>query len=125
MIVDTNAISALASADPNLVSLLRSKSFVFLPIIVIGEYRYGIQQSRYKSRLIDWFAQFVQTNEILYLNLDTIRTYSGIRSQLRAAGAPIPANDVWIAALSLQHNLPIISRDQHFDYVDGIRRINW
>ena len=53
------------------------------------------------------------------------RHYAAIRLALRASGRPIPANDVWIAALALQHGLPIVSRDSHFDQVENIERINW
>jgi predicted nucleic acid-binding protein len=44
---------------------------------------------------------------------------------LRAAGTPIPGNDMWIAALSRQHAMPVISRDSHFDFVGGLRRRTW
>ena len=43
----------------------------------------------------------------------------------KKTGTPIPSNDVWLAALSWQHSLPILSRDHHFDAVPGIQRIAW
>jgi predicted nucleic acid-binding protein len=48
-----------------------------------------------------------------------------IRQQLKKAGAPLPANDVWIAALATQHDLPVPSRDTHFDAVLGVTRLSW
>jgi predicted nucleic acid-binding protein len=51
--------------------------------------------------------------------------YATVRSLLKAQGTPIPANDCWIAALAKEHRLPVVSRDMHFDWVQGIRRIAW
>jgi tRNA(fMet)-specific endonuclease VapC len=48
-----------------------------------------------------------------------------VRASLKKAGRPIPANDVWIAALAIQHRLPVMSRDEHFDVVPGLRRQGW
>ena len=57
--------------------------------------------------------------------IETARHYAAIRLELKAAGNPIPSNDVWIAALSRQHSMPVMSRDTHFDFVGGPRRRTW
>jgi predicted nucleic acid-binding protein len=56
---------------------------------------------------------------------ETAAVYAELRSALRRAGRPIPANDAWIAALALQHRLPVLSRDEHFDAVAGLVRQSW
>jgi predicted nucleic acid-binding protein len=48
-----------------------------------------------------------------------------IRLELKKVGRPIPSNDLWIAALSRQHSLPILTRDRHFDAVKGASRLSW
>jgi predicted nucleic acid-binding protein len=48
-----------------------------------------------------------------------------VRHELRRKGRAIPGNDLWIAALARQHALPLISRDQHFDFVSGLTRTGW
>jgi tRNA(fMet)-specific endonuclease VapC len=55
----------------------------------------------------------------------TTRHYAAINRELRRAGKPIPTNDLWIAALCRQYNLPLLSRDRHFDMVSGVQRLNW
>jgi tRNA(fMet)-specific endonuclease VapC len=55
----------------------------------------------------------------------TAIAYAGLRRALKRLGRPIPANDAWIAALALQHQLPILSRDAHFDVVAGVERRSW
>ena len=47
--------------------------------------------------------------------------YAAINLELRQTGKPIPTNDLWIAALCRQHDLPLLSRDRHFDAVSGIQ----
>jgi len=62
---------------------------------------------------------------VLKIGLETARHYASIRLELKASGKPIPGNDVWIAALSRQSAIPVMSRDSHFDFVSGLRRIIW
>jgi tRNA(fMet)-specific endonuclease VapC len=42
---------------------------------------------------------------------------------LKKAGTPIPTNDIWIAALAVEHSLVLYSRDAHFDRFPGIPRL--
>ncbi len=65
--------------------------------------------------------------EAMALALDgaTAEVYADVRDKLRRAGRPIPGNDLWIAALVLQYALPLVSRDLHFDFVPGLKRIAW
>jgi predicted nucleic acid-binding protein len=63
--------------------------------------------------------------EILTVTEATTLTYARVRVSLKKLGRPIPANATWIAALALQHRLPVMSRDEHFDAVPGLRREAW
>jgi predicted nucleic acid-binding protein len=56
---------------------------------------------------------------------ETATAYAASGVTLTRSGRPIPANDAWIAALALQHRLPILSRDEHFDVVPGLNRRSW
>ena len=125
MILDTNAISALAENNPGLLSLLASESKHHLPVPVLGEYRFGLKRSRYREQIESWLDELEEEFIVLITDPDTARHYATIREQLRRDGKPIPQMDIWIAALALQYNQPIISRDAHFDLVDGVRRQSW
>ena len=125
MILDTNGLSALAEGEPALESILRKATEVAIPVIVLGEYRYGISLSRYRKQYEQWLAQFLPTFRILDVDERTTITYSSVRTELKKAGTPIPSNDVWIAALCRQHSQPLVSRDRHFDVVTGIARVEW
>ena len=125
MILDTNALSSLASKDRNLLARLRDPRRLAVTLISLGEYEYGIAHSRLRNELQLWIQAFVQRAEVLCPDMATLSHYASVRSELRQAGTPIPANDCWIAALVRQHGLPLLSRDQHFDLVDDVRRLEW
>jgi tRNA(fMet)-specific endonuclease VapC len=125
VILDTNGLSAVADGAASLEPILREASELAVPVIVLGEYRYGIRQSRDQERYEQWLAEFLPTYRVLDVDQDTATSYAAVRSELKKAGTPIPSNDAWIAALCRQHSLPLLSRDRHFDLVRGLRRIDW
>jgi predicted nucleic acid-binding protein len=125
MILDTNAVSALSERDPHIPAALKGHSTLFVPVIVIGEYRYGIGGSRKRQVTETWFNAFLQSTQILHVSEDTALHYAVVRHRLKQAGTPIPENDVWIAALAIQFGLPLLSRDLHFDKVVGLRCLHW
>ena len=125
MILDTDGLSAIADGDSSLEPILRHASEVAIPAVVLGEYRYGIGQSRERRRYEHWLIESLPHYRILPVDEETATAYAAVRSELKRAGTPIPSNDVWIAALCRQHSLPLLSRDRHFDLVRGLRRIDW
>jgi len=125
MILDTNGLSAVAEGEPALKPVLRKAAQVAIPVIVLGEYRYGISQSRDRVYYEQWLTEYLPKFRILDVDERTTISYSAVRTELRKAGTPIPSNDIWIAALCRQHSLPLLSRDHHFDAVPGITRVAW
>ena len=125
MILDTNGLSSLAEGELRLEPILRKATQIAVPVIVLGEYRYGIQQSRERQRYEHWLVEYLPKFRVLDVDEQTTTSYAAVRGELKRAGTPIPSNDVWIAALCRQHSLPVLSRDRHFDLVSGLRRIDW
>ena len=125
MILDTNGLSAVAEGEAALEPILRQAAQIAIPVIVIGEYRYGIARSRHRLHYERWLAEYLRAFRVLDIEERTAAVYSAIRTELKMAGTPIPSNDIWIAALCRQHSLPVISRDRHFDAVPGITRLAW
>jgi len=125
VILDTNALSAVAEGDSAIELLLRQADEVAIPVIVLGEYRFGIAESRKRSRYEKWLSEYLPHFRILDVTESTARHYADIRRELKKNGKPIPSNDLWIAALCHQYSLPILSRDRHFDAVPGMTRIAW
>lgn len=125
MILDTNAVSALFVGDPALGKVLAAEQRHHLPVIVIGEYRYGLLGSRHRSHLEKLLETLIRESFVLSVEEATAEAYSHVRDDLRRKGRPIPENDIWIAALARQHQQPVVSRDDHFDSVPDLRRVAW
>ena len=125
MILDTNALSAFVDGDASVGEILRREPRAAIPVIVLGEFRYAIAESRQRSAYEAWLESHLPHFDILSVTDETAVAYAELRIALRRAGRPIPANDAWIAALALQHRLPVLSRDQHFDSVPHLERKGW
>ena len=125
MILDTNAVSALLAGDAALGEALAADPRHHLPVIVLGEYRYGLLRSRHRDHLHQLLVTLARESIVLTVDAATAEAYADVREELRRKGRPIPENDIWIAALARQHRLPVVSRDDHFDAVSGLRRVTW
>lgn len=123
MILDTNALSAWVEGLSTVEASFRSADRLVVPSVVLGEYYFGIRQSRHRSRYEEWLRRYLPLAEIVAVTSATADTYADIRLELKRLGNPIPLNDAWIAALARQHSLPVLSNDTHFDVVNGVRRI--
>ena len=102
MILDTNALSAWADGHTGVEAPLRSAAGLVVPSVVLGEYLFGIRQSRYRHRYEDWLARYLPLTEIATVTSGTADAYADIRLESRRRGHPIPANDAWVAALARQ-----------------------
>ncbi|MCX7916267.1 MAG: PIN domain-containing protein, partial [Verrucomicrobiae bacterium] len=78
-----------------------------------------------KDQLLPRFEAFLLTVSTLAADMETTRHYARIAHQLKTTGRRISQNDLWIAALAVQHDLPIASRDNDFDNIEGVKRQAW
>ena len=125
MILDTNALSAFADGEDGVGNILGQQQRAAIPVIVLGEFRYGIAGSRHRGAYEQWLDTHLRQFEVLAITAETTIPYAALRGTLKRLGRPIPANDAWIAALAIQHGLPILSRDAHFDGLPDLRRVTW
>ena len=127
MILDTNAVSDFfrEPPPPSLIRILEEADVHHLPVIVLGEFRYGVRFSRSRSLLESKLDRLIETNTVLHLDEDTSRFYADVRTDLKKRGLPIPENDLWISALCLQHNLALVTRDTHFLQIHDLNVKTW
>ncbi|MEO8025895.1 MAG: type II toxin-antitoxin system VapC family toxin [Bryobacteraceae bacterium] len=123
--MDTNALSAFAEGDRSALRAMQAARSFVLPVIVMGEYLFGIRQSVRRKHIESWFQDFLQSVRLLSVDPRTAHFYAEIRIELKSIGKPIPSNDLWIAALARQHDYPILTRDRHFDRITGITVQDW
>lgn len=125
MILDTNALSALLAGDPLIAKALAGVRRVALPVIVLGEYRYGMKRSS-KAEAISLCLDLLESaSDILPITQVTARVYADLREALRRKGTPVPENDIWIAALTSQSGLPLLTRDRHFGFFPQLDCRSW
>jgi predicted nucleic acid-binding protein len=120
VILDTNALSAAADGNPTVREKIADAPGPYLPVIVIGEYRFGLLSSRERSRRLPWLEGLLRCWTILDVTQDTAAQYSEVRQWIKMHSRPIPVNDIWIAALARQHALPVLTNDPHFDDIPGV-----
>jgi len=122
--LDTNRLTDLFQGDAELADRLGECDEVWLPLVVLAEIKAGFyggtQQHRNQVLLQSFLAK--PTVGVLLPERETAEHYARLFVQLKRAGTPIPDNDLWIAALVLQHDLQLITRDQHFERVPQLLR---
>ncbi len=125
LILDTNALSALAEGDAAFRKAIERESELAIPSVVLGEYLFGVRNSRHRER----YERFLRASEAILHTLpvraSTARHYADVRYELKSAGRPIPSNDVWIAAICREHRGRLASRDRHFEWVPGLTVVGW
>jgi tRNA(fMet)-specific endonuclease VapC len=120
-LLDTNIIIALFADDSAVKDNLAKADEVFVPSIAVGELCFGARKSARVEENLKRIEEFVVNSAVLGCDAETARRYGQIKNALRIKGHPIPENDIWIAAIALQHDLTLMTRDAHFGEIEGLR----
>jgi len=96
-----------------------------LPLNALGELLYGVYRSSFREKGLKQVEEFLRICFVLEPNERTAYIYGRIKADLSQRGRPIPENDVWIAAIALEHDLPVATRDPHFSLVQGLTVLPW
>ena len=114
--VDTSAYAAFLNGNPEVKLSIQQADELFLNPIILGELLNGflIGKKEKKNRAI--LKEFLDSSRVKILDIDeeTSERYAVILSHLRKSGAPIPTNDIWIAASAMQHGLKVLTMDKHY-----------
>jgi tRNA(fMet)-specific endonuclease VapC len=123
ILIDTNCYSAIDNGDPETIRRIESAQEVWLPFIVLGElyagFELGTQNEKNEQQLQSFLSR--PAIGVVYADGDTVQAYGRLFQALRRRGTPIPTNDIWIAALALQHNLLMMTADKHFLFVPDLQ----
>jgi tRNA(fMet)-specific endonuclease VapC len=123
--IDTNRYVDLCKGVAKTIEVLETADELLLPFVVLAELRAGFLLGR---RQVDNERALLRLLlkdgvEVLYADDQTTHHYASVFRQLRKQGTPIPTNDMWLAALVLQHNLALHARDRHFDHLPQLVRV--
>lgn len=125
VLLDTNIVIALFAKETYIQQQLADTDEVFIPSIVLGELYFGARKSARIDENVARIDKFAAHNTVLLCDTKIARQYGVIKYQLRTKGKPIPENDIWIAAIAIQHQLMLITRDEHFKNIIGLRSKQW
>lgn len=122
LLLDTNRLSdALALVD-EVIATLELAEAIYVPVVTLAEIRAGFLAGRRASENETRLLWFLSQDGINTLGIDAhvSHRYAETHRALRRLGRPIPTNDLWIAALALEHSLIVYTRDAHFSKVPGL-----
>lgn len=122
---DTNAVIAFRADPTPFHEAFAAKAQWCISVVSLGELGFGALKSPRPDENMAWLLSFADDLIVLNCDRETANGYGQIRDALRRAGLPIPANDTWIAATALQHDLVLVTRDAHFDNNDGLSVQTW
>ena len=123
--LDTNAYVGFKRGESSCVELIQRADQLLISSTVVGELLAGFACGSQEARNREELSRFLDASrvELCPVSLATADAYALIYRDLRRKGRPIPTNDIWIAASALEHGALLLSFDQHFEQVDGLRVI--
>lgn len=124
ILLDTSTVVASFRNIPEVVERLERVRTVITPV-VLAELYHGALKAAATTREMNKIALLVQTSVVVACDQVTARIFAQIRYDLEQRGKPIPLHDIWIAASAIQYDLPLASRDEHFDRVPGLLVERW
>lgn len=125
LLLDTNIIIEVFDGNKDIADKIDKLSQFYVPSIVLGELYTGINRVTNKSKHLKKLTDFLKLCIVLDVDATTAQHYGTIMAALYKKGKPLPLNDVWIAAIALQHELTVVSRDKHFNEIDGMKVKTW
>ena len=119
-LLDSNIVIDLFRGDQQTISRIKQVKEIKIPVIVIGELYFGANKSDHMPKRLQEIKQLEEFVTILNITKSTARIYGEIKDQLRIKGKPIPENDIWIASIAKEHHLTVLTKDKHFENIEGI-----
>ncbi len=124
-LIDTNIAIALFAGDEIVKEKVRNAEFIAVAPTIIGELWYGAQKSQQVIQNLRKIDILANDSKFFRYDLETAQFYGIIKERLERKGTLIPDNDIWIAAIALQHNLILVTRYTHFDEIESLQTERW
>jgi predicted nucleic acid-binding protein len=112
---------------------LKSARQLLMPLFVLAELRVGVARSQRQAENAAAVDALASRCELLIPNDETIGHYVRVRrdiERVRTAPATLEkregfGHDLWIAALCLQNDVALLTKDALFRDVSGLRVVSW
>ena len=125
ILIDSNRFIDFCAGDPAAVDAFEQAALLVVPFIVLAEIRVGAQSIKRGDAQARVLGELLQQPgvRVAHSSDATAHHYAALYARLKKAGTPIPTNDIWIAALAIEHSLILYTRDAHFDRLPAIPRL--
>lgn len=124
-LLDTNIVIEILSGNGRIAEKMRGLSGFSLCTTVLGELYVGINRVsnkiKHEKRLLDFLGHC----DVIMTDISTSQKFGEISATLHKKGKPIPSNDIWIASIAMQHDMILVTGDNHFKEVDGLKIEKW
>lgn len=125
LLIDTVALSDPMAGVERIFAALPADAEFVVPFVAVGKMHYAIRNSRDRKLNSERFDEILRGCEILQSGPRTAEVYGELRYKLKQLGTPIPQNDLWIASLAVEHSLPVVTLDAHFNNIPGLQIVRW
>jgi len=124
VLIDTNRYRDFCEGNPEALDVVQRARHLAMPFVVLAELRTGFLCGTLARRNEQTLTRFLNSDRVRVLLADegTTHHFARLMAQLRLQRTPVPVHDVWIAALAIQHDLLLFSRDAHFDVLPQLAR---
>lgn len=125
VVIDTNRYVDFCRGMPDAVTIIQRAQTILLPFVVLAELRAGFQCGSKRSANEEVLLRFMASSrvKVIYPDASTINLYAGLYAQMHCQGTPIPTHDIWIAALAIQYDATLATRDAHFNHIPQLGRV--
>ena len=123
VLLDTNGYSALLNGDKKMIQAIEKATRVYFSVFVLGELHagfYGGSKEKDNRILLEEFLQHPSVT-LIHTTEETAEIFGEIKTLLKKQGTPLPINDIWIAAHCIEHGCVLLTYDQHFQHIAGLR----
>lgn len=124
-LLDTNVAVAVLNGTLDLAAHRTAGAGLYLNATVVGELCFGAEKSDRVEQNLAAIDRLIAICPVIPCDETTARHYARLRNQLRGKGRPIPENDLWSAANASEHGLALVTRDEHFDDIEGLLIERW
>lgn len=121
-LLDTSVVFAAFEQPNDYLKQMVKDANCYITATVVGELMYGAFNSVNQKQNLARIDRLRNRLGYLPCDFETARIYGRTKAELRAKGRPIPDNDIWIAAPAIQYSLTLVTRDKHFNFVDGLSK---
>lgn len=125
VLLDTSVVIPYFRGDATIRPQLLACATLYLPQTALGELYCGAYLSDRQAKILTEISNFLPAVVLLFPGATTADHYGKIRAALARGGTPIPENDIWIAAIAQEYQLPVATRDAHFDKITGLQVLKW